>query len=87
MSLLCKLNESPSELAQQFILINKGRLERDLNSISSHTTGEGAEDAVQLLIEKSCNTVLNNVALTTATFNNLFATCSSEIKGYSSIKF
>ena len=81
-SLLCKLNESSSDLAQQFIVINRARLEKDLESISSNIAAGGAEDAVQLLVEKSCNTVLNNVALTTATFNNIFATSPSDIKGY-----
>ncbi len=64
--------------------INRGRLEKDLDNLVSETTvpSDSEEDRVHLFVDQCCNSVLNNVALTIATFNNVFPSCSQEIKKY-----
>lgn len=78
-TLLSKLGESSTSLALEFTVINKGRLEKDLDDLSSYTTsGENNGEAVLAFIEKCCNTALNNAALTIATFNNIFPLASAK---------
>ena len=78
-SLLCKLGESPINLASQFLELNKGRLEKDLDELSSYNvSGENNGEIVLMFIERCCNTALNNVALTIATYNNIFPSADNE---------
>jgi hypothetical protein len=82
-SLLCKLGESSTDLAREFLEINKVRLEKDLEDLSLYAfSGENNGEVVLMFIEKCCNTVLNNVALTIATFNNIFPSDSSKDNEY-----
>ncbi|XP_046444096.1 vacuolar protein sorting-associated protein 51 homolog isoform X3 [Daphnia pulex] len=86
-SLLCKLGESSTDLAREFLEINKVRLEKDLEDLSSYVwSGENNGEVVLIFIEKCCNTALNNVALTIATFNNIFpSTISKHNEGMNSM--
>lgn len=75
--LLCQLGEGTSDLASQFLDIHKIKLEGDLENISFHTaSNEKSGDDILAFVEKCCNSVLNNVALTIATYNNIFPSAS-----------
>ena len=79
-NLLCQLGESPSELASQFILISQARLNKDLDELTSFKVQselESTGDVISIFIEKCCNTALNHIALTVATYNNFFPSESS----------
>jgi hypothetical protein len=45
-------------------------------------SGENNGEVVLIFIEKCCNTALNNVALTIATFNNIFPSTISKHNEY-----
>jgi len=76
--LMCQLGESPAELAIQFLQISQTRLNTDLDDLASfNISSESNEDVIPLFIEKCCNSALNHIALTVATFNNFFPTEAS----------
>ena len=73
-TLLCALGESSSLLAEEYLTHNRLRLESDLEQLAAHeSTATENGEKVLYFIDACCNSVLNNVALTIATFNNIFA--------------
>lgn len=71
--LLGILGESKAVLAADFLVNNRLKLKDDLRQLSSHEGSTSTNGELVLhFIDACCNTVLNNVALTIATFNNLF---------------
>lgn len=78
MLLLKKLGEPSSELATQFLANSKSRLEKDLENLVIEHTPENNEDPVLIFFESCCNNALNNVALTIATYNDIFLTDSMD---------
>lgn len=76
---MCQLGESPAELAIQFLEISQTRLNSDLEELAYFViSSDSNEDAIPLFIEKCCNTALNHIALTVATYNNFFSTEASK---------
>lgn len=76
---MCQLGESPAELAIQFLKISQTRLNSDLEELAYFViSSDSNEDAIPLFIEKCCNTALNHIALTVATYNNFFSTEASK---------
>jgi hypothetical protein len=76
---MCQLGESPTDLANQFLHISQTRLNIDLDELASfNILSDSNEEAIPLFIEKCCNTALNRIALSVATYNNFFPTEASK---------
>lgn len=71
--LLCKLGESTASLENEYLEISRCRLEKCLLDFDSSEIPNPTEhSSVELVVEKCCNSCLNNIAITVATFNNVF---------------
>jgi len=77
-ALLKKLGEPSSELATQFLVNSKDRLEKDLSNLIIEHTSDDNEDPILIFFENCCNNALNNVALTIATYNDIFLITSTD---------
>lgn len=72
--LLITLGEPNANLAAQFLTNCCVKLEKDTDQLSQQQSRvENNGDVVLQFIDSCCNCVLNNVALTVATYNNVFA--------------
>ena len=74
-TLLCKLGEPVPSLASAYLDNHRLKLAADLERLSDRigSDSSNSSEPIQHFIEVCCNTVLNNVALTIATYHNIFA--------------